>query len=169
MLKISNFVELLMYFQQIKIPQMGKLFATTTKCLDENTHGNDELSNVILNMVKRVDQSLVSVISKMCEETYKGMIDCLNKNDSILINKIGGWMPYSGVTLIDEKESDELFWPDIRKKKIEYSEMKITRWPGGRHYYLSIRERELGKFNKPEIAESEGRKFIDKMNSDGGN
>ncbi|MHC4298027.1 MAG: hypothetical protein ACYS7Y_12050 [Planctomycetota bacterium] len=51
----------------------------------------------------------------------------------IVINSSGGCLMLDEVKVIAEQQSDKLVWPEYNKDEI----ITISRWPEGRHFYLS--------------------------------
>ena len=51
----------------------------------------------------------------------------------MLVNSNGGMMPMAGATILDTVESEELIWPDRQ----DGERITLSRWPQGRHCYVS--------------------------------
>lgn len=51
----------------------------------------------------------------------------------LAVNSAGGMLPLDSVKVIAETESSWLIWPDEYKSEM----ITISRWPKGKHYYLS--------------------------------
>ena len=65
---------------------------------------------------------------------------------ALAINSSGGWFPLSRMKILVEEESTRLIWPDKYKNEV----VTISRWPEGRHYYLSSNKNRVftsGKHN----------------------
>jgi hypothetical protein len=56
----------------------------------------------------------------------------LNKK-TVLVNANGGMMPYDGAIILETTESDDIAW-DVC---YDDEQIMISRWPQGKHYYLS--------------------------------
>lgn len=52
---------------------------------------------------------------------------------TLAINQSGGMVPLDSVKILAEIESEEIVWPDCYADEV----VTISRWPAGRHYYLS--------------------------------
>ena len=57
----------------------------------------------------------------------------LLRGETLLLNMSGGMMPMAGATILDTVESEELIWPD----RHDDERITLSRWPQGRHWYLS--------------------------------
>ncbi len=57
----------------------------------------------------------------------------LLRGETLLVNSNGGIMPMDGTIILETAESDDLHWDD----RFNDEQITISRWPVGRHWYLS--------------------------------
>ena len=57
----------------------------------------------------------------------------LNADGRVLVNSCGGMLPPDGIAFRGVIDSDKMIWPDTYKDE----RITISKWPGGKHYYLS--------------------------------
>jgi len=66
-----------------------------------------------------------------------GWLACVEKHltagITLAVNSKGGWFPLSRMEVLVEEKSERLIWPDRYRNEV----ITISRWPEGRHYYLS--------------------------------
>ncbi len=80
----------------------------------------------------------------------------------ILVNSSGGMLPPDDVKILAETQSETMSWPDIYEDEV----IKIVRWPGGSHYYLSSTENRIfvpSKYVRHEDALRVAKKYTDKI------
>ena len=53
--------------------------------------------------------------------------------ETLVVNSKGGWLTYDSVQVLATQTSDDMRWPTLYKAET----ITISRWPRGRHYYLS--------------------------------
>ncbi|MFA5344759.1 MAG: hypothetical protein WC315_00575 [Candidatus Omnitrophota bacterium] len=65
---------------------------------------------------------------------WTAMLTKLLKQDGkVLVNSCGGFLPLTNIRILSWIDATKLRWPDIYADEI----ITISRWPEGRHYYLS--------------------------------
>lgn len=99
---------------------------------------------------------------KLAAKWFETVLSTLASGEVLAVNSSGGWLPLAGIKILEKIESDELRWPDRFPGEI----ITISRWPDGRHYYLtSNRERIFypTKFYSIARAEQEARKYTDNI------
>jgi hypothetical protein len=82
--------------------------------------------------------------------------------EDVLVNSSGGLLPLSAVTILDEVESDKLFWMD----KYNDEKIIISRWPEGKHWYLTSNHNRVfcpSKYNSEKEAYEVAKIFTDKI------
>jgi hypothetical protein len=52
---------------------------------------------------------------------------------TLAINSNGGMVPLNEVTIVAKEQAEMIDWPDHYDDEV----ITISRWPGGKHYYLS--------------------------------
>ncbi len=70
---------------------------------------------------------------RLADRWVKSLHDLLTKDKVILVNSCGGFLPLTNIKILSWIETDKLRWPDIYEDEI----ITISRWPRGKHYYLS--------------------------------
>lgn len=76
-------------------------------------------------------------VRRLIEAWLKSIQERL-KEGPVLINSVGGWLPFEVAIILGTKQSEKLEWPDVFDDEI----ITIKKWPGGKHYYLcSSRDR----------------------------
>jgi len=75
----------------------------------------------VFNPVKLAAQWLATVATQL----FNGK--------TLVVNSKGGWQLYDSVEVLVTKTSSAMRWPDLYKGEV----ITISRWPEGRHYYLS--------------------------------
>ena len=103
--------------------------------------------NVFYNPVKLAAQWLCTV------EHY------LLRGETLLVNSNGGIMPMEGVKVLETVESENISWND----RFEDEQIVISRWPEGRHWYLSSNKHRIfvpGKYDRYEEARREALRYV---------
>ena len=104
-------------------------------------------------------------VRRLIEGWLKAITESL-KRGPVLINIVGGWLPFEDAIILGTKCSEELDWPDVFDDEI----ITISKWPGRRYYYLcSSRARIFPtKYSRYTTARSVAMKFVpsDRIKSD---
>lgn len=78
---------------------------------------------------------MVEAIEFLSRTTMKSAIDIFYRNGEVYVSRLGACRPdtqlLKGEKILDKRSSKDYIYP-VRSK----TEFKITKWPGGNHYYI---------------------------------
>lgn len=86
----------------------------------------------------------------------------LLNDTTLVVNSAGGMVPLDSVKVLATIESEKMVWPTIYKDEI----ITISRWPEGRHYYLSSNKNRIfvpPKYVQYEAARHTAKKYTDNI------
>ncbi len=64
------------------------------------------------------------------------VVSQLATGHTVIVNSRGGWLPLDNMKVLDEITSSDMVWPDNADDEV----ITISKWPEGRHYYLTSRK-----------------------------
>lgn len=120
----------------------------------------------ILLFGERRKLAILDAIIQFRLELVSHQIDAIRENGYILINKAGGY--HSGPTEYSQFVHRKTFtWPDFKE-----SDIRISQFPGGTHWYVRIGDMELHtgdeiKWNTKSDARMAALKYVAKENDNG--
>ena len=133
-----------------------------------NSHYGHFLHIKVLNMAllgEPFSFGFVDGVTLLTDAIYEAKLKAINDGKMIYINKVGGC-----ITM----DKDIPFADSIKKRKCVYpeyikSDIRVIRWPNGKHYYAKIGSVEVEinnetKWVKYETAYSNALKFLNKLN-----
>jgi hypothetical protein len=86
-------------------------------------------------------------------------VEALLREGPILVNANGGVLQKTNVTILETVESEDLHW----NVRYEGEIITISRWPKGKHYYLTSNKNRMfspNRFSTYEAAEREARHYV---------
>ena len=90
----------------------------------------------------------------------------LFRGHTLVVNSKGGWLPLESVEVLSTTTSEAMRWPTVYKKEA----ITISRWPEGRHYYLSSNKDRIfmpTKYTQYSDALTEAKIYTDMVHSKG--
>jgi hypothetical protein len=161
LLEINNFQELLDYYIIKAMPDMQRSMYGLARAWEKNRHTADDIAQLVERMAKSSGIAPVDCAADLLDDMMKGQMEMLS-NGPIYFQKVGSYMPGKGIKITDRLESEEFVWPN--KKQLTESDIKLTKWFGGVHHYVTVDGVQLGKGNTVEHAMDIGRDYIKKHN-----
>ncbi len=128
-----------------------------------NTHEHSDLTDAIkflASMHQNKDEMLKFELVKLESTVITNQIKYILDGNVLIINKNGGYFP--------SKENEFEIIEEIKEYK--KSDIKISKWIGGKHFYCKIDNIDVVddkgnvKWNSEEDAEIAGEKFLEKLN-----
>lgn len=162
-LELKTIEDLINYHTVKQLPDLTKSMANLNRALETNSHASDPIANHIQWMAKFTDDSIsiVDITTDLIDSMTKGQLEVL-KNGPLYIHKNGSYMGGEALKILSRMELDDLIWPTQRI--LTSADVKITKWFGGNHYYVTVDEVSLGKFNTPDYAAVIAKAYIDLHN-----
>jgi len=165
-LKISNFLQLIKYNMEYTQGIYNSAFLDYAETVEErirtkiNTHFKNNLNDCIETVAVAKETSYIYELCNFSSKVSKGQIKNIEKFGTIYIQKVGSYFMKSD----DIIEYDE---PVFNEKCIfpDNYEIKISKWPGGKHWYAKIGNIDVvvngnQKWNTYELAEKNAKEFL---------
>ena len=122
---------------------------------------SDEELAAYAALMNNPSETIVGDLQTITNALVKPKIDMVMKGLKLLVNSTNiGFCPFDPKyhKILEIAERDELISPIIMK-----SDIRITRWPNGAHYYLRIGAQDFGKFSTVEEAEDRAKLEFSKL------
>lgn len=140
-----------------------------------NVHFTNHVSYLIDIRQRKNGTSPIVESDNLGHEMYAGYVNILTKYGGIYFQNTGSYMPISGVTetqsiTVDESEVITNYVNGMKTfkwhidKVLTEKDIKITRFPNGKHYYVKVAENELGKRSTPSTAQRLADDYIKRVN-----
>jgi hypothetical protein len=160
--EVSSFEELLDYYIIKAMPDMQRSMYGLSKAWETNRHTADAIAQLVERMAKNSGIAPVDCAADLLDDMMKGQLEMLS-NGPVYFQKNGSYMPGGkGIKISDRIEKDSFVWPT--KKLLTESDIKLTKWFGGVHHYVTVDGIQLGKGNTVEHAKEIGMEYIKKHN-----
>ena len=131
----------------------------------KHKHFNNTLESYITSLAKLKSESIVVTASNLSNKSISGYCKVLNIYGAIYFQEIGSYMTGNNISL-DYNSKVESKYLQCTSKKISEKDIKITKYIYGKHYYVKVGNKELGKYTKPEIANQEAKNYIKIVNNE---
>lgn len=140
-LKIKNYDELLNYHQQTnkKYDDVLHNFLVAKEAGNGMVH-MDYLTYAICLSAKEERKNIIKTINNFASEVFRNQLDSLREYGVLYINSKGGYcFPYNDdLVELQFVKRETLDFPDYKE-----DEIKITRFPLGKHFYVKIGDLEI--------------------------
>lgn len=143
-LLIENIIDLCHYFETIDERFVRAYFELKKKIKKGYHISNNEEMAVWGALLNKPSKNLVTDIQIISDTMKKPKISAILKGNKLLINSTNvGWCIYSSKShkILKTVKRNKLIPPEIKE-----SDIHITKWENGKHYYLRIGGHDFGKF-----------------------
>jgi hypothetical protein len=163
----SSIYDIIAYNESIMTPKVEKAFKDSAEQLRTMNHPRDFLGGAIVQMGKLTGESLVTSYLRFGDQFTRGQLSLLAKYKTLYFQKAGGYFPHtSDLHIVKQITKDS---PEYPNSLFQESEIKITKWPEGRHYYVVCPDKTIVKdhsgntrFNTYEYACEVRKWFVEK-------
>lgn len=173
-LKISNWVELLQYWQEVKqsdieiglwdLLESGE-FASMITGKAKNRHVKTTMGQVLLQLaqiepLKEKPAGLFHMVAEHAGKVFQSMMKVLERSGALYVQERGGYF-CAGEHMVESDviEKDNYVYPDTK------ADIRIIQWGGGTHYYAKVGRRDVvdAEGNQKWDTEEEARRYAEKF------
>lgn len=119
-----------------------------------------------LELSKEKRESITDDVRIINDKLLQSYHHFYSREGYLFINRNGAIIPIRNYKVLEERRVRSFAWPE---QKLTKKDIKITRWPGGKHYYAKIDTLEVKdeagkiKWNTKAEAQRQAEKYLERM------